>query len=184
MVTLFKKFATTVLVLTIAFAAAACSSNSDKKEESAAATGIAATASASAPADETASKAQAYIAARLAEEKVEGLFHQETSADGKSILNPITPDKDAAVKFLNAYIDSALSEKIVTYYLTEEKADGAIVVKSDKFLSVSIRGTASKDEVAFEGTPEEYKLSTKDGGVYTVKKNAEGKYLLADYAKQ
>jgi hypothetical protein len=183
-----KRIAAAALICTIALTGAACSSNNSNKD--AASTPAASTASSSPSASASASenpdvaKTQAFIAARMAEEKVNYLFHQETSADDKPILNPVTPDKESASKFLNAYIDPALTEKIVTYYLTEEKAGNAIVVKSDPFFTVSILATASKDDVTYEGAEKEYKMTTKDGGVFTVKKDAENKFVLADFAKQ
>jgi hypothetical protein len=183
---MWKKIATAALLGTIVLTGAACSSNSGSKDTAASSPAAPSSASASTAASENPEMAQsqAYIAARLAEEKVESLFHQETSADGKPILNPIAPDKAAAGKFLNAYLDPALSEKVLAFYLTEQKADNAIVVKGDKFFSSSIRETASKADVTFEGSGGVYQLTTKTGGVYTVKKNADGKFTLADFSKK
>jgi hypothetical protein len=164
----FRRLAAAAIIFTLTFIMAACSSNASNsgKEPAPSKEAVASNETATGKED-TLSKDQAYIAARLAEEKVDGLFHQETSADNKPILNPVTPDKDSAVKFLNAYMDSALTEKIVSHYLTEEKANNAIVVKNEKYISSSIRDT-----------------STKDGGVFTVKKNNEDKYILFDFVKK
>lgn len=180
-----KPLMTAALIGTIALSATACSSNNESKESASplapAATSAAPTASASVDVEK--SKSLAYIAARLAEEKVNGLFHQEASEDGKPILNPITPDRQSAANFLNAYLDPALTDKVLAHYLTEEKAGNAIVVKSDKFFSSSIMATASKNDVAFEGSPDEYKMTTQDGGLYTVRKVDEKTYLVTDYVK-
>lgn len=177
-----KRIATAVLICTVAITGAACSSNADKKETAGTASP---SAQSVAPTESPEmSQAKAYIAPRMAEEKVDLLFNKAKSKDKKPILNPIVADKAAAAKFLNAYIDPALTEKILSFYLTSEKADDAIVVKETPFFSASILKTASKADVTFEGSPNEYKMTTKDGGVFTVKKNAEGNYILADYAKK
>ncbi|MFC5532239.1 hypothetical protein [Cohnella yongneupensis] len=174
-----KKITVITLFIAVALSAAACSSSNTKN----------ASPNPSASASEAASPSAnpdlehnlAYIAARLAEEKVDRLFHSETSADGKPVLAAFTPDKDAAAKFLNYYMDSALTEKILAFYLTDEKADNAIVVKADKFFSASILATASKTDVAFEASDAGFKLTTKDNGVYTVNQNADGNYIVTDY---
>ncbi|KIL37508.1 hypothetical protein SD71_02430 [Cohnella kolymensis] len=185
-----KKLAATALICTIALTGAACSSKNGNNDAagtpalSTASSSPSATAPASASENPDVSKTKAFIAGRMAEEKVNYLFHQTTSEDEKPILNPVTPDKESAAKFLNAYIDPALTEKILTYYLTEEKADNAIVVKSDPFFTVSILAAASKDDLTYEGADNEYKMTTKDGGVFTVKKNTENNFVLADFVKQ
>lgn len=180
-----RKIATAALICTIALTGAACSSNNGNNDAASTPSASAASSSPAASPSENPdlAKTQAFIAARLAEEKVTYLFHQETTEDGKSLLNHVTPDKESAAKFLNAYIDPALTEKILAYYLTEEKADNAIVVKSDKFFSVSILAAPSKDDLTIEGSDSEYKLTTKDGGVFTVKKNADNTFVLADFVK-
>lgn len=183
-----KRIAAAALICTIALTGAACSSNSSNKDAAgtpaASTAGNSPTASAAASEKPDVSKTQAFIAARMAEEKVNYLFHQATSEDEKPILNPVTPDKESAAKFLNAYIDPALTEKILTHYLTEEKADNAIVVKSEPFFSVSMLATPLKEDLTYEGADNEYKMTTKDGGVFTVKKDTENKFVLTGFVKQ
>lgn len=183
---MFQKAAITALLAAVALTGAACSSKESKPAASAPAASAAATAGASATANPDAYKLSSYTAVRLAEEKLDILFHT-SKKDDKTVMNPlIATDKEKAAKFLNAYFDPALTEKILAFYLTADKtADGAVIVKADKFLPVSIiKSAPTKDDVTFEGTEAEVKITTKDNGVFTVKKNAEGKYVVSDAAKK
>lgn len=189
---MFKKFAVTAVLLSVVATGAACSSKDNKDSAASPSATPAVSASASAaPASAAASEApdaykmKAYNAARMAEEKINTLFHTSTSED-KAVMNPlVATDKDKAAKFLSAYVDPAFSEKILTFYLTPDKAkDGSILVKSDKFLPGSILATKTKDDVTYEGTPDEVKMTTKDNAVFTAKKNSEGKYIITDVAKK
>lgn len=172
-----KQVAATALVCSLILTGIGCSSAGKPATPAAAQT--------AAPSENPdAYKASAYIAARLAEEKVDTLFHQSTSKDGKPILNPlIATDKEKAAKYLNAYFDPALTEKILAFYLTSDKADDSLIVKKDKFFTASILKTSSKDDVTYEGTKDQVKLTTKDGAVFTVKK-ANEKYVVSDFAKK
>lgn len=179
---MFKKFAVTALLFSVVATGAACSSG-DKEAASPAPT-AAATAAASVNPD--AYKLSAYTAARLAEEKLTILFHTATKEE-KPVLNPvIANDKEKAAQFLNTYFDPAFSEKILAHYLTADKtADGAIIVKADSFLPTSIlKNAPTKDDVTYEGTQDEVKMTTKDNAVFTAKKNAAGKYIITDAAKK
>jgi hypothetical protein len=189
---MFKKFAVTAVLLSVVAVGAACSSDDNKDTAASPSASPAASASAAASASPAASenpdayKLKAYTAARIAEEKINILFHT-SKAEEKAVMNPlIATDKDKAAKFLNAYLDSALTEKVLTHYLTADKAaDGSTLVKEEKFLPASIlTGAPTKDDVTYEGTQDEVKLTTKDNAVFTLKKNAEGKYIVTDAAKK
>jgi hypothetical protein len=188
---MFKKFAVTAILLSVVATGAACSSDDNKDSAASPSATPAVSASAAASPAAAASEApdaykmKAYNAARIAEEKINTLFHTSTSED-KAVLNPlIATDKDKAAKFLNAYFDPALSEKILTFYLTPDKTqDGSILVKTDKFLPGSILAAKTKDDVTYEGTQDEVKMTTKDNMVFTAKKNSEGKYIITDVAKK
>ncbi|WP_058304042.1 hypothetical protein [Gorillibacterium timonense] len=184
---MYKKLALGALILSLSISAAACSSDNKNAEsasptQSAAAATVAPTA---APAEDASLyQAKAYIAGRLAEEKINQLFTKETTEDGKPVLtSTIAKNKEEAAAFLNAYLDPALTEKVLAHYLTDEKAGEAIVVKADPFVTASILATASQDDVTFAGSADEVKMTLKDGGVYTAKKTAEGGYVISDIAK-
>ncbi|WP_438444373.1 hypothetical protein [Gorillibacterium sp. sgz5001074] len=182
-----KKIAATALLLSVVATGAACSSKDKDTAASPAASQAASPAAAATTENPDAYKLSSYTAVRLAEEKLTILFHTAMK-DDKPILNAvIANDKEKAAKFLNAYFDPALTEKILSHYLTADKtADGAIIVNSKLFFPVSVLTSApTKDDVTFEGTAAEVKITTKkDNVLFTVKKNAEGKYIVADVAKK
>lgn len=134
--------------------------------------------------NDQAEQMKAYLVLRLAEEKVNGLFHEKKSKDGKAILNPLQGSKEVAETFLKAYFDDAMTNKLLTHYLTEEKADNSIVVKADKFFAKAILDT-TKADVTMEGSKDGVvTITTKDGAKYTLK-NTGDKYIITDYvAKQ
>lgn len=179
-----KKIALTALLVSAVAVTAACS-----KEDNGAAASPTPTAAATAAASENpdAYKLSAYTSVRLAEEKLDILFHS-VKKDEKPVMNAlIANDKEKAAKFLNAYFEPALTDKILTHYLTTEKtADGSAIVNAAKFFPVSIIAAApTKDDVTYEGTPAEVKITTKkDNGFFTIKKNAEGKYLVSEASKK
>lgn len=185
-----KRFIIAALMLSVVATAAACSS--DSKKDSAASPSVAPSAAATAAASSAPSenpdtyKLKAYTAARIADEKITLLF-QSTTVEEKAVMNSvIATDKEKAVKFLNAYLDPALSEKVASFYLTADKTkDGSVIVKTDKFLPTSILTVApTKADITFEGTEAEVKMTTKDNVVFTAKKNSEGKYIISDVAKK
>jgi hypothetical protein len=181
---MFKKIAVTALLLSVVATGAACSKD-DKDTAASVSPSASPAASAAVSENPDAYKISAFTAARLAEEKINILFHS-TKKDDKPVLNGlIASDKDKAAKFLNAYLEPALTEKVLAYYLTADKAsDGSIIVNAKPFLPASILAAATKDDVTYEGTAAEVKLTTKDNGVYTVKKNTEGKYVVSDVTKK
>lgn len=177
---MFKQAAASIIIGSLLFTAVGCSSASKQPAASA----PAASQSAAPSENPDAYKISAYTAARIAEEKVDTLFHQTKSKDGKPILNTlIAADKEKAIKFLNSYFEPAMSEKIVAFYWTADKADDSVVVKESKFFTASVLLTKSKDEVTYEGNKDQVKLTTKDGGVFTVKR-ANDKYVVTDFAKK
>ena len=185
-----KKLITAALALTIAALGTACSSDKEAASSSPSVSPVASTAptvaASTAPAeDANLYKANAYVAARLAEEKINVLFMSKTTDDGKAIINMnAAENKEQAAEFLNTYLDPALTEKVLTHFLTEETADGAIVVKAEPFVPVSILATASKDDVTYEGDANEVKMITKDGGVFVAKKVSDNNYVISDITKQ
>lgn len=182
-----KKLMTAALALTIAALGTACSSNKEAASPSPSVSPVASTAPSASPApaeDADLYKANAYVAARLAEEKINVLFMSKTTEDGKAVINTnAAENKEQAAEFLNAYLDPALTEKVLAHFLTEETADGAIVVKTEPFVPVSILATATKDDVTYEGDANEVKMTTKDGGVFVAKKVSENNYVISDITK-
>ncbi|MEV3335853.1 hypothetical protein ABNC15_12300 [Paenibacillus larvae] len=116
---------------------------------------------------------KAYLDARLAEEKVNTLFH-EKKVDNNPVLNPAYGDKQRAVDSLGKYYDTALANQIVDHYLTDQKQGEAIVVKTDKFFQPSIIEN-KKEDIKFDdkSNADEVTFTTKDNLTYVMKKKGD-----------
>ncbi|SDN20604.1 hypothetical protein SAMN04487897_102135 [Paenibacillus sp. yr247] len=179
-----KKTAAGVLLLTMMVSGAACSSA--PKTSSSPAPTTSATAAPQATAEsQDAVNMKGYIGARIAQEKVGFLFGEAKSKDGKLILNPVAADsKEKAVKFLSSYFDTAMADKLAAHYLTEQKADGAIVTNTTSFFPTDLLST-KKEEITFDAanTKDQVKFTTKDGVTYTTKK-VNDKFVLGEVVKK
>lgn len=161
---MFKKLVTSVMVLAIVFTAAACS----KKEETT-----------------EMDKQVAYNSAKIAEDKVNTLFHKATTADETApILDPATGTPEKAKELLVGYLDAALVDKIMAHYITDKKDGDNVIVNSEPFFAASLMGTTFAD-ASVDGDKEEFTVTTKDNGVYTVKWLEDGeKYIVTNYEKK
>jgi hypothetical protein len=111
---------------------------------------------------------------------VEFLFAEAKSADGAFILNPKAADgKEKAVKFLSSYFDTAMVDKLTAHYLTDQKADNAIVTNQKSFFTSNLLAT-KKEDITFDAsnTKDQVKFTTKDGVTYTTKK-VNDKFVVA-----
>lgn len=117
---------------------------------------------------------KAYLAARLAEEKVDFVFHDNKDKDGNFVLNKFYPDQDKAVTFLKGFYDAAIVDKMVAFYV---QPDGKI--NKDNYFKKSLSST-KKDDMTFDAanTNDQVKFTTKDGAVYMLKK-ANDTFLVA-----
>lgn len=174
-----KKSAAGLLILTMALTGAACSSKDSAASPSPTAAATAAPQATAVSQDATNMKG--YIAARIAREKVEYLFAEAKSADGAFILNPTAAaDKEAAKKFLSSYFDTAMLDTLTTHYLTDKKADNAIVTNTTSYFKTNIL-TTKKEDITFDtaNTADLVKFTTKDGATYTTKK-VNDKFVVSD----
>jgi hypothetical protein len=112
-------------------------------------------------------KQKAYGAVRLAEEKVFIEFQKNKAKDGTPLVDAVTNDKEKAKALLTGYFDPALADKIIAHYWTDKQVDGLTAVNKTPFFPVSILPTTFAD-VTVEGTKQSMKLTTKDGGLFTV----------------
>ncbi|MBP1963628.1 hypothetical protein [Paenibacillus aceris] len=180
-----KKTAAGVILLTMMVTGAACSSAPKNTTTSPAPTTSAAASPQATAETQDAVNMKGYISARIAQEKVGFLFGEAKSKDGKLILNPIAADsKEKAVKFLSSYFDAAMADKLAAHYLTEQKADGAIVTSPAEFFPTNLLNT-SKADITFDAanTADQVKFTTKDGATYTTKK-VNDKFVVTDAAKK
>lgn len=174
-----KKLATVTLLITIAATGVACGANNGGSDNSPT---PAVTVSPTVNPD--AWQASAYITVRLAEEKINSLFH-DSVAGGKPVLKSvIANNKEEAKQFLMNYFDEGLAEQIVDHYWTDETVDGAVVVKEEPFLTASvIKGTKTKDDVTFAGDENEPSFTTPDQVTFKLKKTDNGKYVITEIQK-
>ncbi|NOV01218.1 hypothetical protein [Paenibacillus planticolens] len=179
-----KKTAAGVILLTMMVTGAACSSE-PKNTASPAPTASAAASPQATAETQDAVNMKGYIAARIAQEKAGFLFGEAKSKDDKPILNPIAADsKEKAVKFLSSYFDSAMADKLAAHYLTDQKADGAIVTNAAAFFPTNLL-TTTKADITFDAanTADLVKFTTKDGVTYSTKK-VDDKFIVTDAAKK
>ncbi|OPH48841.1 hypothetical protein BC351_37985 [Paenibacillus ferrarius] len=182
-----KKTTAGVILLSMMLTAAACSSEPKQAATSPAPTTAATAAPQATPTAESqdALNLKGYIAARISQEKIDFLFAEAKSKDGKLILNPVAADsKEKAVKFLSSYFDAALADKVATHYLTDQKADGAIITNTAPFFPGNLLNT-QKQDITFDAanTKDQVAFTTKDGVTYTAKK-VNDKFVLADAVKK
>ncbi|MHC0035779.1 endonuclease [Pseudoneobacillus sp. C159] len=123
-------------------------------------------------------KSKMYNAARVAEGKVNDLFHHDVAADGTTpILNASFPDEAAAVAFLSKYYSEDVANEIFTYYATgEQTAEGQVIVKADPFFSPSLIETTLED-VTIEGDANKATITTSENVVYNVELQ-DDKYIV------
>lgn len=109
---------------------------------------------------------KAYLAARMAEEKVDFVFHDNKDADGNFVLNKFYADKDKAVTFLKGFYDAALVDKMVAFYMLPDNK-----INKENFFKKALSAT-KKEEMTFDSanTNDQVKFTTKEGAVYTLKK--------------
>ncbi|NEW09762.1 hypothetical protein GK047_27965 [Paenibacillus sp. SYP-B3998] len=180
-----KKTAAGVLLLSMMVTAAACSTDQKNSSASPAPSANATVSPQVKTESQDAVNMKGYIGARIALEKIDFLFGEVKSKDGAFILNPVVADsKEKAVKFLSSYFDAPMAEKIAVHYLTDKKADDAIVTNAASFFPTNLLNT-KKEDVTFDAanTLDQVKFTTKEGVTYTMKKVSD-KLVLADVAKK
>jgi Tfp pilus assembly protein PilP len=128
-------------------------------------------------------KSKMYNAARVAEGKVNDVFHHDVAADETTpILAASFADEAAAVEFLSKYYSEEVAKEIYTYYVTGEKtAEGQAIVKADPFFTPSLLETTLED-VTIEGDANKATLKTAENVTYTVELK-EDKYIVTGVQK-
>lgn len=173
-----KQLVTGAVLLSVIATGAACGKNDSGAAKTANAGGqqqAAQTAQPAAPAEsQDAVNSKAYLAARLAQEKLDFVFHDNKDKDGNFILNKFYPDQDKATAFLSTFYDAALVKSILAFYVTDKKSGDAAIMNKDNFYKKSLNDT-KKEDMTFDAanTKDQVKFTTKDGAVYTMKKTGD-----------
>jgi hypothetical protein len=128
-------------------------------------------------------KSKMYNAARVAEGKVNDVFHHDVAADETTpVLNASFPDEASAVEFLSKYYSEDVAKEIYTYYATTEKTpEGQVIVKADPYFTAPLQATTLED-VTIKGDANAGTLTTADNVVYNVELK-DDKYIVTGIQK-
>ncbi|KIL41784.1 hypothetical protein SD70_05400 [Gordoniibacillus kamchatkensis] len=181
-----KQFVTGAVLLSVIATGAACGKNDSGATQTVNAGGQQQPAAgqqtpAAAPAEtQDAINTKAYLAARMAQEKIDFVFHDNKDKDGNFILNKYYPDQDKATAFLSGFYDPALVKSMVAFYVTDKKSGDSPIINKDNFYKKSLTDS-KKEEIAFDAanTKDQVKFTTKDGAVYTMKKSGDN-FIVAN----
>jgi hypothetical protein len=123
-----------------------------------------------------------YNTVRVAELKVNEVFHKAVAADEETpIINPSFADEATAVGFLSTYYSEEVAKEIYSHYATADKtAEGQMIVKADTYFTPSFLET-TQDSVTIEGDDKKSTVKT-DGITYTVELKDE-KYIVTGVEK-
>lgn len=118
---------------------------------------------------------KAYLAARMAEEKVDFVFHDNKDKDGNFVINKFYPDQDKAKTFLKSFYDVAIVDQMAAFYIQPDSK-----INKDNFIKKALSST-KKEDMTFDAanTNDQVKFTTKEGTVYTLKK-ANETFLVAN----
>ncbi|ANE47781.1 hypothetical protein SY83_17505 [Paenibacillus swuensis] len=158
-----KKLFTGVMLLAIVLAVAACSNNKPTEEEVAKTNQV------------------AYNAVKVAVVKVNALFHHDVAADETTPVMT-SKTKEDAKEILDGYFDGALSDAIITHYVTDKKAEDRVVVNAEPFFKQELLASKFEDVTVEAGEEDEHVVTTKDAGKFTVKHVEDGdKFIVTKY---
>jgi hypothetical protein len=128
-------------------------------------------------------KSKMYNAARVAEGKINDVFHHDVAEDGTTpIINASFPDEASATEFLTKYYSEDVAKEIYTYYATgEQTAEGQVIVKADPFFAAPLQATTIED-VTIEGDANAATITTADNVTYNVELQ-DDKYIVTGVQK-
>ena len=171
-----KKLLGLLTIFTLVFAVAGCSSSEDKTAEKGA--------EEKATSELTDSmKTKMYNAVRIAELKVNEVFHKDTAADGETpIINQNFSEESKAVAFLTNYYSEDIAKEIYTHYATENKtAEGQMITNVEAFFTPSILDS-TLESVTVEGDENKATIKTAENMTYQVEL-VDGKYVITNITK-
>ncbi|QED48767.1 hypothetical protein [Cytobacillus dafuensis] len=114
-------------------------------------------------------KSKMYNSVRVAELKVNEIFHKETAADGTTpIINSSFSDENKAVEFLSKYYSEDVAKSIYTHYATDKKTpEGQLIVNSEPYFTPSFLDT-NQDDVTIEGDKNKATIKIADNKIYSI----------------
>ncbi|MBU8879533.1 YgdI/YgdR family lipoprotein [Bacillus sp. FJAT-29790] len=169
-----KKLLALLTIFSLLFAVAGCSS---KKEE----TTNKGTEEKAAGLTDTV-KSKMYNSVRVAELKVNEVFHKETAGDGEiPIINGSFAEDNKAVEFLSKYYSEEVAKDIYAHYATVKKtAEGQMIINAEPYFTPSFLETSQQD-VTIEG--DEKKATIKSAGMTYHVELKDGQYIITSVEK-
>lgn len=171
-----KKLLAFMTIFSLIFAVAGCSSSEEKKSEK--------TTEEKTTSELTDSiKTKMYNSVRIAELKVNEVFHKDTAADGETtIINQNFSEENKAVQFLTNYYSEDIAKDIYTHYATDNKtAEGQMITNTDPYFTPSFLDTTIEN-VTIEGDEIKATIKSAENITYQVELN-DGKYVITNIEK-
>ncbi len=128
-------------------------------------------------------KTKMYNAVRIAELKVNEVFHKDTAADGETpIINQNFSEENQAVQFLTNYYSEDIAKDIYTHYATDNKtAEGQMITNADPYFTPSFLDTTI-EKVTIEGDENKVTIKLAENITYQVEM-IDGKYVITNIEK-
>ncbi|MED3571477.1 endonuclease [Cytobacillus praedii] len=170
-----KKLLAIFAIFSLIFTAAGCSSSTEEPAEKT-------TEKKTAELTESA-KSKIYNSVRVAELKVNEVFHKEVAADETTpVINANFADEEKSVEFLSKYYSKELAKNIYTHYATEEKtAEGQMIINAEPYFTPSFLET-NQEAVTIEGNENKATLKTNKNVTYQVELK-DGQYVITSIEK-
>lgn len=128
-------------------------------------------------------KSKMYNSVRVAELKVNEVFHKEVAADETTpILNANFADEKKAVEFLSRYYSEELAKDIYSHYATEDKtAEGQMIINAESYFNPSFLDT-NQENVTIEGDENKATITTAENVTYHLE-SKDGQYIITSIEK-
>lgn len=171
-----KKLLALLAIFSLVFAVAGCSSSEDKTAEKGAVENASQELSDS-------MKIKMYNSVRIAELKVNEVFHKETAVDGETpIINQNFAEENSAVEFLTNYYSEDIAKDIYAHYATDNKtAEGQMIINAEAYFTPSILDSTI-ESVTIEGNESKATIKTSENMTYQVEL-VDGKYIITSITK-
>ncbi|MFE8696854.1 endonuclease [Cytobacillus sp. FJAT-53684] len=128
-------------------------------------------------------KSKMYNSVRVAELKVNEVFHKELAADEETpIINASFSDENDAIAFLSKYYSEEVAKDIYTHYATGEKtAEGQMIINAEAYFNPSFLDT-NQETVTIEGDENKATIKTAENVSYQIELK-DGKYIITSVEK-
>lgn len=128
-------------------------------------------------------KSKIYNSVRVAELKVNEVFHKEVAADETTpIINANFADEEKSVEFLSKYYSEELAKDIYSHYATEEKtAQGQMIIHAESYFNPSFLDT-NQESITIEGDENKATVITAKNVTYHLELK-DGQYIITSIEK-